>query len=85
MYPSGGGTESSSDSKYGYGYGTLSTTILAYTFAVVGVLLSPVHLCLVLTSEYFKVEYSRIIKRISAVTLLLLVASVVVFLLLKST
>jgi len=69
----------------GNGYGTLSTTILAYTFAVVGVLLSPVHLCLVLTSEYFKVEYSRIIKRISVVTLLSIAASVVVFVLLKST
>ena len=69
----------------GNGYGTLSTTILAYTFAVVGVLLSPVHLCLVLTSEYFSVEYPRIIKRISVVTLLSIAASVVVFVLLKST
>ena len=69
----------------GNGYCTLSTTILAYTFAVVGVLLSPVHLCLVLTSEYFSVEYPRIIKRISVVTLLSIAASVVVFVLLKST
>jgi hypothetical protein len=55
------------------------------TFAVVGVLLSPVHLCLVLTSEYFSVDYPRIIKRISVVTLLSIAASVVVFVLLKST
>jgi len=69
----------------GNGYGTLSTTILAYTFAVVGVLVSPVHLCLVLTSEYFKVEYPRIVRRIAVATLLSITASVVVFVLLKST
>jgi integral membrane protein (TIGR00529 family) len=68
----------------GNGYGTLATTILAYTFAVVGVLVSPVHLCLVLTSEYFKVEYPRIIKRISVVTLLSVAAGIVVFVLLLS-
>ncbi|MBN2218707.1 MAG: DUF401 family protein, partial [Kosmotogaceae bacterium] len=46
---------------------------------------SPVHLCLVLTSEYFRVEYPRIIKRISVVTLLSVTAGIVVFVLLKST
>ena len=69
----------------GNGYGTLSTVILAYTFAVVGVLVSPVHLCTVLTVEYFKTEYTRVMKRISVVTLLSIAASIVVFLLPKST
>ncbi|HNR80607.1 MAG TPA: DUF401 family protein, partial [Mesotoga infera] len=69
----------------GSGYGTLSTVMLAYTFAVVGVLVSPIHLCTVLTVEYFKTEYTRVMKRISAVTLLSIAASVVVFLLSKST
>jgi integral membrane protein (TIGR00529 family) len=69
----------------GSGYGTLSTVMLAYTFAVVGVLVSPIHLCTVLTVEYFKTEYTRVMKRISMVTLLSIAASVVVFLLSKST
>ncbi|MEA2065638.1 MAG: DUF401 family protein [Thermotogota bacterium] len=42
----------------------LSVAILAYTFAVAGVLLSPVHLCVVLTVNYFRESYSALIKRI---------------------
>lgn len=67
----------------GNGYGTLSTVVLAYTFAVVGVLISPVHLCTVLTGEYFKVAYPRTIKRISLVTLLAVATSVTTYLILR--
>ncbi|MGC9383467.1 MAG: DUF401 family protein [Kosmotogaceae bacterium] len=42
----------------------LSVAILAYTFAVAGVLLSPVHLCVVLTVNYFRESYSALVKRI---------------------
>jgi hypothetical protein len=42
----------------------LSVAILAYTFAVAGVLLSPVHLCIVLTVNYFRESYSALVKRI---------------------
>jgi len=33
--------------------------LLVYVFSVLGVLLSPVHLCLILTLNYFKVDLSR--------------------------
>ena len=32
----------------------------AYCCAMIGVMLSPVHLCLILTAEYFKVDFTRI-------------------------
>jgi hypothetical protein len=63
----------------GNGYGTLSTVVLAYTFSIVGILVSPVHLCLVLTGDYFKIEYSRIVKRIALAVLFSIMASVLVF------
>ena len=34
----------------------MATTVLAYGFGYVGQLLSPVHVCLIVTSEYFKTE-----------------------------
>lgn len=38
--------------------------VLAFAAGFIGVMLSPVHLCLVLTAEYFKVTSARIIQRI---------------------
>jgi hypothetical protein len=37
--------------------------LLVYVFSVLGVLLSPVHLCLVLTLNYFKVDLSKAVLR----------------------
>ena len=45
-------------------FGTLSLAVWSYYFAVLGVLLSPVHLCLVLTSEYFGVPISKALKKL---------------------
>ncbi len=56
------------------GIGELGHTILAYVFSVIGVLLSPVHLCLILPAEYFQVDFLLILKRILA--LILLIASI---------
>jgi len=39
--------------------------ITTYFFSVLGVLLSPVHLCLLLTSKYFEVEMFNVIRRIT--------------------
>jgi hypothetical protein len=51
--------------------------MLAYAGGYVGVLLSPVHLCLVLTTEYFKADLSRVYKEvIGPVSLVLSVALV---------
>ncbi|AKI97438.1 DUF401 family protein [Kosmotoga pacifica] len=41
------------------------TALLAYAFAVAGVLLSPVHLCVALTTQYFSVSYTTMVKRIT--------------------
>lgn len=41
------------------------TAITVYYFSVIGVLLSPVHLCLVLTSEYFGVKISSMLKKLT--------------------
>ena len=35
------------------------TLLLAYTSGIVGVLMSPLHLCLVLSAEYFKASLAR--------------------------
>lgn len=40
------------------------SALLAYTFAVAGVLLSPVHLCVALTTQYFSVTYTAMVRRI---------------------
>ncbi|MDC7127373.1 MAG: DUF401 family protein [Spirochaetales bacterium] len=37
----------------------VSTTVLAYTFGHAGQLLSPVHVCLLVSNEYFKVSLGR--------------------------
>ncbi|KUK03212.1 MAG: Uncharacterized protein XD58_0575 [Thermotoga sp. 50_1627] len=41
------------------GMGGEQLGLLVYVFSVLGVLLSPVHLCLILTLNYFKVDLSR--------------------------
>ncbi|MFO7881233.1 MAG: DUF401 family protein [Kosmotogaceae bacterium] len=58
----------------------LSVAILAYTFAVAGVLLSPVHLCTVLTVNYFRESYSALVKRILLPLSIATVTGVLVFL-----
>jgi integral membrane protein (TIGR00529 family) len=46
--------------------------ILAYTSGFMGVMLSPVHLCLVLTIDYFKAEFVKVWRRILYCELILL-------------
>ncbi|BBE30706.1 hypothetical protein OSSY52_08470 [Tepiditoga spiralis] len=42
----------------------MAAGITTYYFSVVGVLLSPVHLCLLLTSDFFEVKMENMIKKI---------------------
>jgi integral membrane protein (TIGR00529 family) len=59
----------------GSGYG-----LLAYAGGFVGLMLSPVHLCLALTREYFQAEWGGVYRRlIPAALLMLAVAAVVVW------
>lgn len=49
----------------------------AFASGYVGVLLSPVHLCLVLTREYFKAEMNGIYKKIIKTSILIMLVAVV--------
>jgi hypothetical protein len=37
----------------------VSTTVFAYSFGYMGMILSPVHICFVVTNEYFKTRLFR--------------------------
>ncbi|MFO0751886.1 MAG: DUF401 family protein [Thermodesulfovibrionales bacterium] len=50
---------------------------LAFASGFLGVLLSPVHLCLVLTREYFKADAWGIYKRIIPASLVIMAAAFV--------
>lgn len=50
--------------------------ILAYISGVSGVMLSPVHLCLVLTNQYYNSEFSRVYKILAPVSLLVMAVAV---------
>lgn len=50
--------------------------MLAYVAGVIGVMLSPVHLCLVLTVEYFKADFLRSYRPLVAPSLLVLAGAI---------
>ena len=54
----------------------ISAISFAFASGYVGVLLSPVHLCLVLTREYFKASMSGIYKEIVKVSLLIMIIAI---------
>jgi hypothetical protein len=54
---------------------------LAFSFGYVGMMLSPVHLCLVLTNEYFKASLLRVYRHLIPLNLATAACSVVLFLL----
>jgi len=59
-------------------------TILVYTFGFTGVLLTPVHLCLSLTKEYFKGEWKEIYKKLLPTSLIPLLFSIIYYFILKN-
>ncbi len=54
--------------------------ITTYFFSVLGVLLSPVHLCLLLTSRYFEVDMFSVIKKITVPVFCAIMGYIVVML-----
>jgi hypothetical protein len=56
--------------------------VLAFVFGFMGVMLSPLHVCMVLTAKHFNVPLGEIIKRILVPALTLLVSSIVFFMIL---
>jgi hypothetical protein len=53
---------------------------LAFVFGFMGVMISPVHLCIILTSQYFEVPMAKLIKKIAPPTIMMMVAVTIWFL-----
>lgn len=53
--------------------------MLAYVAGVVGVMISPVHLCLILTIEYFKADFMRSYKPLFPPSMLVIVLTLFIF------
>ena len=53
--------------------------MLAYVSGVVGVMISPVHLCLILTVEYFKADFMRSYKPLFLPSMLVIIATLFIF------
>lgn len=53
--------------------------MLAYVSGVVGVMISPVHLCLILTVEYFKADFMRSYKPLFLPSMLVVVLALFIF------
>jgi integral membrane protein (TIGR00529 family) len=62
----------------------LSMAGLAYTFGYMGMMLSPVHLCLLVTKDYFKASLLRSYRYIIRPILAVMLASVVLFLCIRA-
>ena len=62
---------------------TLASVALAFAAGFAGVLLSPVHVCLILTKEYFHADMSALYRRLAPPALALLGAGFVVYLILS--
>ncbi|MEW6026547.1 MAG: DUF401 family protein [Planctomycetota bacterium] len=63
------------------GIDVLPMAVLAYVSGVTGVMLSPVHLCLVLTNQYYNSSFRRVYKTLTPVALSILMLAIMGFLL----
>ncbi|HEY8543248.1 MAG TPA: DUF401 family protein [Pseudothermotoga sp.] len=61
------------------GMGVNNLAIIVYVFSVIGVLLSPVHLCLVLTCQYFKVDFLKVLKRVFVPIITVAISAVLLY------
>jgi len=57
----------------------LAKVQLAYTFGFIGVIFSPVHLCLVLSTKYFKADINRVFKKLVLPSIVLAIVSLLMF------
>ena len=58
---------------------SIGYVMLAYVSGVVGVMISPVHLCLILTVEYFKADFMRSYKPLFLPSALVLAVTLCIF------
>ena len=65
------------------GGASLANISLAFAAGFIGVLLSPVHLCLVLTKEYFKADMWGIYKKILPASAIIFIAAIIEYILLR--
>lgn len=65
------------------GGASLANMTLAFAAGFIGVLLSPVHLCLVLTKEYFKADMWGIYKKTLPASAVILMAAIIEYILLR--
>jgi integral membrane protein (TIGR00529 family) len=56
----------------------LSTVVLAYGFGYMGMILCPVHVCLIVTNEYFKTSITQSILRLVKPALIVLAGAVII-------
>jgi hypothetical protein len=65
------------------GEASLALVSLAFAAGFIGVLLSPVHLCLVLTKEYFKADLWGIYKKILPASAVIFIAAIIEYTILR--
>lgn len=58
--------------------------VLAYLSGFLGIMISPVHICGIMSAEYFKVKYKAVLYKVAKAALYLIVAWSAVFVLIKS-
>lgn len=69
--------------SFNSGIPNIAIAVLGYTFAFMGVLLSPLHLCAALTLQYFSVNYGKMVKRITLPALFSLGMTILIFLVIE--
>jgi hypothetical protein len=63
---------------------TLSTTVLAFSFGYMGMMLSPIHICLIVTNEHFRTCLIGSLRRLVAPAAIILGAGFLYFLLIRT-
>ncbi|HOE56339.1 MAG TPA: DUF401 family protein, partial [Bacillota bacterium] len=55
-------------------------TTIAYVSSVAGTMISPMHICLVLTTEYFRASINKVMLRVATGQIFIIICSIIVFL-----
>ncbi len=66
------------------GPGVLASVVLAYGCGYIGMMLSPVHICLVVTNEYFKTRMGVVLLRLVRPLAVVLAGTIMIYFLLKT-
>ncbi|MEA1911808.1 MAG: DUF401 family protein, partial [Spirochaetota bacterium] len=58
-------------------YQILSTVSLAFSFGFMGVMMSPVHICLIVTNEHFKTSLAKSLAALSPLIISMLIFAII--------